>query len=313
MSRIVRVSTIGTQRANPGKTHEESLKNVISYLDMVIGKALCDKPDFILLHENSDIPSFAPEERAEFYKYRGDAVHRHIADICKKNKVNICYGSSRDGGDGWNRNSAVFINRDGETVGVYNKNHLVMEEYTNCHIRYGKDPELIETDFGKVGAAICYDLQFDELREKYMKLRPELIVFPSLFQGGFLKQYWAFSNRCWFVSSIGIGNAPCEVINPLGEVVAKSSSYFSHLTVDINLDYCIAHLDYNGERITRMKQKYGDEVQLCAPSGLGRVMITSFSETVSACEMAKEFEIELIDELFARNLGSRHTEGNIED
>ena len=81
MSRIVRVSTIGTQRANPGKTHEESLKNVISYLDTVIGKALCDKPDFILLHENSDIPSFAPEERAEFYKYRGDAVHRHIADM----------------------------------------------------------------------------------------------------------------------------------------------------------------------------------------------------------------------------------------
>ena len=313
MSRIVRVSTIGTQRANPGKTNEESLENVISYLDTVIGKALCDKPDLIVLHENCDIPSFGvPKDRLDFCDFRKDTVAEHIRCICREHSVNICYGSFRDGADGWYRNSAIFVDRNGKTVEIYNKNHLVMEEFTKYHIKYGKEPVLAEMDFGKVGAAICYDLQFDELREKYMKLHPELIVFPSLFHGGFLKQYWAFSNRCYFVSSLGIGGRECEVINPLGEVVAKSSSYFSHLTADINLDYCIAHLDYNGDRLVRLKAKYGDEVKLEAPSGLGRVLITSYSDKVSALEMAMEFEVELIDDLFERNLKSRHFPGNME-
>lgn len=314
MSRVVRISAIGTAGPAPGKDHRESLEKVLSHLESVIGNALCDKPDFILLPEICDVPYYlCAEDLHGFCGYRGSTVDVLIRDICRKNKVNICYGSFRSGGDGWYRNSAVFVGRDGETAGIYNKNHLVMEEYTESKIKFGSDPRLIEMDFGKVGAAICYDLQFDELREKYMKLHPELIVFPSLFPGGFLKQYWSFSNRCYLVSSLGMWGPSCEVTNPLGEVVAQSSYYLKHLTVDINLDYCVAHLDYNRERIAKMQRKYGPEVKVDAPSGLGRALITSYSGSMSAIEMAREFEIELIDDLFARNLACRYAEGNIGD
>ena len=311
MSRIVKIATICTGGPVQVKENRKNLDEIISHIDSVAEEALYDRPDIILFPEYSDIVySECPENVFAFCKYRGNAIHEHIAGICKKNKVNICYGSFRDGKDGWYRNSAVFVGRNGETAGIYNKNHLVMEEFTDYRNKYGEDPVLTESDFGKVGAAICYDLQFDELREKYMKLGPELIVFPTSFPGGFLKQHWAFSNRCWFVSSYGSPRASSEVINPLGEVVAKSSYYFRHMTTEINLDYCIAHLDYNGERIKKMKAKYGEKVEVQAPGGLGRALITSYADDVSAVDMAKEFEIELIDDLFSRNLESRRNAVN---
>lgn len=313
MAKIVRISTIGTESPPPAGTHSLTLQKLLTHLEGILKNALADKPDLILLPEVCDMPGITSYEGLhEFCHYRGDSVDRFLRDICKKNRVHICYGSFRDGGDGWFRNSSILIGRQGETLGIYNKNHLVLEEFTQSRVKFGKEPELMETEFGKVGSVICYDLQFDELREKYAKLRPELLLFHSLFPGGFLKQHWAFSTGSWLISSLGMRSPSCEAVNPLGQVVAQSSYYLTHMTVNINLDYCIAHLDYNREQIAAMKRKYGPLVQVDAPSGLGRALITSFSDTLSAVEMAREFDIELIDELFARNLACRHAEGNIE-
>lgn len=313
MARIVRISTIGAQGPAPGNNHRETLERVVDHLETVLGNALGDRPDFILLPETCDMPWFPrPEDRHDFCAFKGDRVDRLIRDICRENRVNICYGSFRDGGDGWYRNSAVFVDREGGTVGIYNKNHLVLEEFTESRVRYGREPRVVEMDFGRVGAAICYDLQFDELREAYRKLAPELMVFPSLFPGGFLKRNWAFSNRCWLVSSLGMGGQSCEIVNPLGETVARSSYYLPHMTAEINLDCCLVHLDYNRERIVRMQRALGPDVKVEAPSGLGRALITSCTDRVSAAEITEAFGIERMDDLFARNLASRNTPGHTE-
>jgi hypothetical protein len=48
------------------------------------------------------------------------------------------------------------------------------------------------------------------------------------------------------------------------------------------------------------------------PGCLGSVLISSEHEAISADEMIKEFEIELLDDYFARALAFRHKPSNIE-
>jgi len=80
----------------------------------------------------------------------------------------------------------------------------------------------------------------------------------------------------------------------------------------VNLDCKLAHLDYNWERLRKLKAKYGPKVTISDPGRLGSVLISSEHETISVNEMIKEFEIELLDDYFARSLAYRHKPGSME-
>lgn len=53
-------------------------------------------------------------------------------------------------------------------------------------------------------------------------------------------------------------------------------------------------------------------VTISDPGCLGSVLISSEHETISVDEMIKEFEIELLDDYFARSLAYRHKTTNME-
>ena len=98
----------------------------------------------------------------------------------------------------------------------------------------------------------------------------------------------------------------------MGQIIASNTNYFNFAVAKVNLDCELAHLDYNWERLRKLKAKYGPKVTISDPGCLGSVLITSQHETISVEEMIKEFEIELLDDYFARALAYRHKSGNIE-
>ncbi|MDD3928110.1 MAG: carbon-nitrogen hydrolase family protein, partial [bacterium] len=161
----------------------------------------------------------------------------------------------------------------------------------------------IECDFGRLACAICFDLNFDELRLKYVKSRPDLILFCSVYHGGLMQSYWAYSCRAHFVSAVA--GLPSAVISPLGQTVAETTNYTDSITAIINLDCCLAHLDYNWERLKKLKKAYGEEVLITDPGYLGSVLISSQTEKFSAVKLAEEFEIELLDDYMNRVLAHR--------
>lgn len=70
------------------------------------------------------------------------------------------------------RNRAYLINRDGEIVGRYDKCHGFEDAY-----RGSKYP-VFQTDFGKIGIVICYDLAFEESARKLANKDAEIIFAP---------------------------------------------------------------------------------------------------------------------------------------
>lgn len=195
-------------------------------------------------------------------------------------------------------NSVIIIDRDGSVAGIYDKNFPTIGEMEGGTLA-GIAAPILDLDFGSVAVAICFDLNFDELREKYVAANPDIILFSSMYHGGFVQKNWAYTCRAFFIGSIYRGT-PSEIRNPLGEVVATSTNYYDFAVAKINLDNKLVHLDYNRSRLKALKEKYGTSVTISDPGKLGAVLVTSENENVKIKQMIEEFNIELLDDYFKR-------------
>ncbi|PYI51935.1 carbon-nitrogen hydrolase family protein [Paenibacillus flagellatus] len=292
---------------------EEAVERMIDHWQMQLDRVLPDRPDLIVLPEACDRPNttkFPLEARRAYYRVRGDRIRDRFADIAKRHRCYITYPAHTEAGDGSWRNAMQLIGRDGGVMGVYHKNHLVPDEYEKTNILYGKDVAVFECDFGKVAAAICFDLNFDELRKRVEAAKPDLIVFPSMYHGGLMQNYWAYSCRAYFAGAIA--GPPCTVVTPLGEVAARSTNYYPFVTARVNLDYAVIHIDENAAKFPEIKRKYGPDVNIHDPGFLGCVLLTSESERFTAADIMEEFGLEGIDDYFRRAEQARHMPGRME-
>jgi predicted amidohydrolase len=132
-------------------------------------------------------------------------------------------------------NTTVVFDPDGTAVGIYRKIHLfdvsiegqvdIRESDTR---RAGDEPVVVDTELGKIGLAICYDLRFPELFRRLTDEGAEIFVMPSAFTEPTGRAHWhplvrarAIENQCYFV-------AP----NQYGETRYGFSDYGHSLIVD---------------------------------------------------------------------------------
>ena len=309
--------TIATIGPNPATISadvkpQDVVKRMIAHWRGRLSQVLPDKPDLIVVPEACDRPGgFSSEKLKEYYQVRKDQIRQFFAETARQNHCYIVYSAYRQMPDGTGRNSSVLLDRKGNIAGIYNKNHPTIGEIDKG-IVCGKEAPVIQCDFGRVAMAICFDLNFDELRLQYVKAQPDLILFSSMYHGGLMQGYWAYSCRSHFVGAIAGRGTRSEIRNPLGEVVATNTNYFDFAVARVNLDCKLVHLDYNWGRLRKLKAKYGPKVKISDPGCLGSVLISSEHETVSVDEMIEEFEIELLDDYFTRALAYQHEHKDIE-
>ena len=315
MANYVKISTVGVKAlsVNEDLQPQQVVDKMIPYLKEEVEQVLPDRPDLIVLPEACDRPMNwqSTERKKEYYRTRGDQVLDVLATVARDNNCYVAYPALREMEEdhSW-RNSTIILDRSGDVAGIYNKNHVVVNEYSDMDTLYGKDAPIIQCDFGRVACLICFDLNFDELRLKYVKAKPDLLIFSSMYHGGLMQGYWAYSCRSHLVSAIC--GLPSRILSPLGEAIASSTNYYDYATATVNLDCCLAHLDWNKERFKALKAKYGPGVKITVPPYLACAMISSETDEVGVQEMVKEFGIELLDDYFARSLADRRAPGHIE-
>lgn len=312
MANYVKISTIGARPlVGAPETFQDALDGMIDYWHTQLNQVLPDQPDLIVVPEACDRYSDYPKEKnIDFYRFRGNKVRDFFSETADKHNCYIAYSASREIDDGSWRNSTQIIDRKGNVAGIYNKNHVVIEETTEGGALCGKDAPIIECDFGRVACAICFDLNFDELRFKYVEAKPDLIIFCSMYHGGLMQNYWAYSCRSHFVGAIA--GLKSSIIAPDGELIASTTNYTNHITASVNLDCKLIHLDYNGKRFKDLKEKYGPKVKITDPGYLGSVLISSETDECNVMDMIREFDIEILDDYFERALAHHHNPDNIE-
>jgi hypothetical protein len=225
---------------------------------------------------------------------RGPDNVRFFGRIAIENNCNIAFSTISRGKGDYYLNTTFVLHRDGSLAGAYHKNYPTMGEVTEWNIRCGTEVPLISLDFGTVACAICFDLNFDELRGRFEALRPELIIFSSQFHGGLMQQVWANICRSYFVGAIA-HQRPSSIMSPLGETLACSTDYLNYATCTINLDYALAHLREQAQ-LYKLKKAYGPDVILYDPCHLGYFMLTCERSDKSIKDMFEEFGIATYDE-----------------
>jgi predicted amidohydrolase len=312
MANYVKISNIGARAAsgNPG-TEQAAINNMVKHWEREFAQVLPDRPDLILVPECCDrYPAHNKEERLLYYRYRGHKVGDYFASVARDNNCYVAYPFVREMPDGTWRNSIELFDRAGESMGFYNKNYPVITENTDSGILSGSEAPLFECDFGKVGCAICFDLNFDGIRRKYVESHPDLILFASMYHGGLMQNYWAYSCRAHLTTAIC--GLPSGTISPLGEQLSSSTNYFDYVTHTVNLDCGVAHLDFNWDKLRSMKKKYGPRVSIYDPGFLASVLVSSETDEVTADEMIAEFGVELLDYYMARSISHAENPENRE-
>ena len=303
----ITVATIGTRppQLSGDEDPQEMVDKMVEFWRGRLAQVLPHHPDLVVLPEACDRPSgLTREEQFKYFRARKDLIWKYLSGVAKSNNCYIAFGTKRQDqqGDWWN--SCVVLDRQGETAGIYDKNFPTIGEMESG-IMPGTEVPIIQCDFGTLACAICFDLNFAELRKRYQEQGPDIIVFPSMYHGGLVQSSWAYNCRSFFVSSCGFDDLPSEIRDPLGEVVAASTNYFHYAVATINLDCRLVHLDYNWEKLRAVKKKYGSAVTIRDPGRLGSVLLTSEHETISADQMIEEFGIELLDDYLARSRNFR--------
>ncbi|MBL7735367.1 MAG: carbon-nitrogen hydrolase family protein [Chitinophagaceae bacterium] len=298
--RWVKIATIGTAPSvAETKEPQKLVDQVIAFWKGRLDQALPSKPDLIVLPEACDRPGRLTIPELDYYKSRGDRVQEYFATVARENNCYIAFGSKRQEKNGDWRNSLILLDRQGRVAGIYDKNFPTIGEM-EAGIKPGFETPVFKCDFGTVAGAICFDLNFEEVLQPYVKAKPDIILFSSMYHGGLAQSNWAYACRSYFVGSISDRGTPSEIRNPLGEVIARTTNYFDFTVASVNLDYAVAHLDYNWERLRALKKKYGETVNVHDPGQVGAALITSQNNNVNIAQMVKEFKIELLDDYFER-------------
>jgi len=299
MSNYVTVSALGPPalQIDPKTGNAEAIKIMKKHWRDQIERVLPDKPDLIVLHEACDrFSNFEMDRRLDYYAARGDLIRREIADLAIEGRCNIAYSAARCI-DGAYRNMTEIIDREGNCAGTYNKNHLVPVEYDEANILYGVEPSLIKLDFGTVSPVICFDLNFTELLDKVASLKPDIIVFSSMYHGGIMQSYWAYTARAFFVGACS--NLPCGILSPVGTTIAESTNYIKRVSATINLDCEVIHLDKNRSKMEAARDKYKNGINMFDPGFLGCVVLSCERGDMKIGDIIDEFEIIKIDDYFA--------------
>jgi predicted amidohydrolase len=130
-------------------------------------------------------------------------------------------------------NTAVLLGRDGKLVGKYRKTHLPREEW-EAGVTPGNDYPVFETDFGKVGLIICWDVQFPEPSRAMALKGAELLLLPIWGGNETLAKARAIENHVFLVSSSY--DMKTFIVDPTGKVLAEATHEQPLASATLHLD-----------------------------------------------------------------------------
>jgi predicted amidohydrolase len=270
----------------------------IADTEQLIDTAALDQPDIILLTEGcmQNTPAQASRQEKDAKSEPLPApgpITRFLTRKAAQHHAYIMASYWRKSPHGAGRyNSAVLFDRQGKVVGYYDKMFPTIGEMEDG-VLPGKGPVVFETDFGRIGAMICFDFNFMELLAEYKKLGPDLICFLSNYRAGKLIPAAALRNQCFIASAVPGENS--VIVDPLGRTLAESSHYGRIIFAKINLDSRVVHIDFNADRVRRLKEKYGPAVKVETASPEGVFFLSALHPAKTVAAMIEEFQIETLD------------------
>lgn len=195
---------------------EEMMQQIEFYVDTVSGY----KADLVMFPEFFNAPlmalsksSNASDSVREMAAFT-DPLRQKMTELALSYNINIIAGSMPEMIGGKLYNVAYLLRRDG-TYDRQLKLHVTPDEAYYWGMRGGNKLQTFDTDFGRIGILICYDVEFPELARLLSDQQMKILFVP----------YWtdtknayqrvrccamarAIENECYVAITGSVGNLP---------------------------------------------------------------------------------------------------------
>lgn len=207
-------------------------------------------------------------------------------------------------------NSVPIVDRSGKLTMVYRKNFPTTGEL-DAGVTPGWEVPVAECDGVRVGAAVCFDANFDMIPDQLAQQRARLVFWPSMFWGGKLLQHWALRYGFTIVVAFGPESA---VIDMNGDYLTKQGLDTWQVrgkrlppwaAADVNLDRELFHLDFNQSKFADLRAKYGRDIDIEVHQPEAFFLLASRHDGLTVEQIAKEFELETLRDYLARSVKQR--------
>jgi len=229
-------------QTNCGEDVAANEAQVFGLLDDAVATAV----DLAALPEVWPCQGSAQQVRAAAQPIPGPRTER-LAEVARRNRVWVHGGSVLELDGDRVFNTSVLFDREGNLVATYRKIHLFdadppggVPSRESFLFAPGEQVVTAETEFGRVGLSICYDVRFPELYRQ-MAVRGATILFvPAAFREETGRDHWdvlvrarAIEDQAFVVAAAQWGawgppgrerrnHGKSMVVDPWGRVVARA-------------------------------------------------------------------------------------------
>ena len=233
----------------------ENVRTVKAYLE----KIKVEKPDFVILpkmfccpYQTENFPIYAEEE--------GGPIWQQLSAYAKQYGVYLIGGSMPEkDAEGNVYNTCYVFDREGKQIGKHRKVHLFDIDVKGGQtfkesdtLTAGDSDTVFDTEFGKMGVMLCFDIRFPELSRMMVNDGARIVFVPAAFNMTTGPAHWELSFRTRALDNqiYMVGCAPARdvsagyiswghsiVTDPWGRVTGMLDENEGILLAELDMDY----------------------------------------------------------------------------
>jgi predicted amidohydrolase len=198
----------------------DSLDDLFAQIEYFVDAVSGYQADVVLFPEFFNGPLMAPwndQGPAEAVRQLAgytEAIRDRMQQLAVSYNINIIAGSMPEYDGERLRNVCYLLRRDGTWDRQY-KVHVTPDEVAYWGLKGGDQVRVFDTDFGKIGILICYDVEFPELPRLLADSGMNILFVPYWVdtKNAYLRvrrcsQARAIENECYVVVTGSVGNLP---------------------------------------------------------------------------------------------------------
>lgn len=176
----------------------ENVRTVKTYLE----KIKDENPDFVILPEMFCCP-YQTENFPIYAEKEGGPVWQQLSGYAKQYGIYLIGGSMPEkDAEGNVYNTSYIFDREGKQIGKHRKVHLFDIDVKGGQtfkesdmLTAGDSDTVFDTEFGKIGVMLCFDIRFPELSRMMVNDGAKVIFVPAAFNMTTGPAHWELSFR----------------------------------------------------------------------------------------------------------------------
>jgi len=254
-----------------------NVKANLAEAEKLIKIAVQQEAELVVLPENFAIMGIDETDKVKIAEDAGSGLLQdYLKEQARKHNIWLVGGTIpiRSSEEGKVFAACMLFNPQGERVGRYDKIHLFDvtieasdESYTESEtITPGDKIVVVDTPFGRLGLAVCYDLRFPELFRAMIDLDMEICALPSAFTSLTGRVHWesllrsrAIENLSYMIAADQGGyhvggretHGDSMIVDPWGQVLNR----LPHGTGVVVADIDVAKLEHTRKMFPALNHK----------------------------------------------------------